>query len=90
MSIASQDSLRRSNLALSARVILGGLAKCAGEGLEGGLHDVVGVAARQLADVQRHPAGVDQRLEEMLHQLHIVGADPLAGELQVAAQVRPP
>ena len=40
--------------------------------------------------VQRHARGVDQRLEKVLHQLRLVAADALRGDLEVVAEVGPP
>ena len=51
---------------------------------------MVGVAAGQLPDVQGHAGGVGQGLEEVFHQLRVVGADALCGDGQVVAQVGPP
>lgn len=42
----------------------------------------------QLAQVQGHRAVVDHRLVKLAHQLGIVAADALGGDLQAVAQVR--
>lgn len=89
-SVLREHALGGGDAALPPGVHLAGLPQRAGEGLEGGLHDVVAVAAAQLPDVQRHARRVGQRLEEVLHQLRLVLADALGGQGQVAAEVRPP
>lgn len=51
-SLLREHTLRGCNHALAARIDLCRLPQRTRKGLEGGLHDVVAVVARQLADVQ--------------------------------------
>ena len=71
------------------RVGLTGLPHRPGKCLESGLHDVMAGAPRPLVDVHRHPTGVDQGLEEVFHQLGVVGFDALSGDGQVGAEGSP-
>ena len=89
-SVLSQHSLGGGNRALPPRVHLTGLPQSAGERLERRLHNVVAVGASQLPDVKRHARRVCKRLEKVLHQLRLVRADSLRGEVQVTAEVGPP
>ena len=90
VSLLGEDALGGCDLAPAPLIHLRGNAQRARKRLERRLHDVVRVLAGQLADVERHATGGDQRLEKVLHQLHLILADALRGEVQVAAQVRPP
>jgi hypothetical protein len=72
----------------AARIHFHGEAQCPRKCFEAGLHDVVGVHAIQLADVQGEATVVCHRHEELLHQLGVVAADLLGRDLQPIAQVR--
>src|SRR5712692_8080154 len=75
-----QHPLRGGN-ALHALVAASGGIEGAAEGFEGGLGDVVSVAAAVLEEVEVHP-GLDRDcLEELVHQLGVEGCDPAAGEV---------
>jgi len=84
-----QHSLAARHRTGPARVDLGGQAQRPGEGLEAGLHDVVGIHPIQLADVQREAGVVHHRHKELFDQFGVVRADLLGRDLQTKAQVRP-
>ena len=51
-------------------------AQRAPESLEHGLGNMVGVAAAQAVDVQRHQRVIDETLEELAQQIDVELADP--------------
>jgi hypothetical protein len=57
------------------------------EGFKCGLNNMVGIDAVELADVQGHLGVVDHSDKEFAHQLGVIGADALSGNLQAVAQV---
>ena len=68
---------------------LAGLGQRPGDALEHRLDDVVRVAARQQADVQRHARLRRQRAEEVRRKIGVELADAHAGKLQVVREERP-
>ncbi len=85
-----QHALAAGDAAGPARVNLGGHAQRPSKGLETGFHDVVGVGPVQLADVQGEAAVVHDRHKKFLHQLGVIGADFLGGNLEAVTEVRAP
>ena len=65
------------------RVAAQGRHERPGKGLEGRLDDVVGVLARQQADMEGDPGVGRKGHEELLHELGVERADALGGNGQV-------
>ncbi len=86
---ALQHTLAAGHSPSPAWIHFRGLAQRPREGLEAGFHNVVRIHAIELADVQGEASVVGHRHEELLHQLGVVGADLLGGDLQAEAQMRP-
>ena len=66
-----------------------GHARRPAEGFENRLGDVVGVDAVQIVDVQRHMGGIDETLEELVHQIHVEVADASPGILDPVLETGP-
>src|SRR5260221_1166729 len=79
----------RGHLAGAARILPRRGVDDAAERLRGGLEEVVRIAAAQLCDVQRQPAGLRDRLEEMRHQRRVEAADDPLGRLEVVRERGP-
>lgn len=84
-----EHAFRARDLVGAAGIDFDGHAEGAGEGFEGGFNDVVGVDPGALGDVEGELAMVDDRHEKLAHQLRIVSADALGGNLQAITEVGP-
>ncbi len=69
-------------------VNFGGHAHGTGKGFEGGFNDVVGVDAIELTDVKGHKAVVDNGHKKFTHELGVVGANALGGNVKTVGEVR--
>ncbi len=73
----------------SAGVNLGSHAHGSGKSFKGGFDDVVRVDAIELANMKSHEAVVDNGHEEFAHQLGVIGANALGGDIEAVSQIGP-
>ena len=76
-----QHPFRTGDGSGAAAIGFRGHAQGTGKGFKAGFDDVVGVDAVELAQVQGHLGLVDHGHEKFPHQLGVVGADALCGDV---------